>query len=270
MVHASPKTYVFDLDGVIYRGNQPQPHASEILRELRHRNRTVFFFTNNSASSRDDYLTKLNSMGIAVSREELMTSAFATSLYLQETGHKGAKVYVVGGAGLVQELTEAGFEVVSDCDNGKIDFVVVGLDRLFTYEKLRCAQHAILSGAKFIATNTDATFPVDDGVILPGGGSMVAAIQTASGTYPVVIGKPETYALEKIMQLSGGTPENSVMVGDRLDTDILLGNRAGMHTVLPLTGITNLTMAKSAPAEMRPQRIIEDLIELLDESWIAE
>ncbi len=270
MVNASPKTYVFDLDGVIYRGEIPLPHASETLLELEHRGRKVFFFTNNSAAHRDDYLSKLSDMGIPVSYDKLMTSAYATVLYLKEHDGTGRKAYVVGGAGLVRELREAGVDVVCESESPAcVDYVIVGLDREFTYDKLKFAQHAILSGAKFIATNTDATYPVEDGVVLPGGGSIVASIRTASGAEPVVIGKPETYALEKILEFAGTTAEESVMVGDRLETDILLGKRAGMHTVLPLTGVTDERMVVEAPFEMKPERVIRYLDELLDESWAS-
>jgi HAD superfamily hydrolase (TIGR01457 family) len=269
-LNRNPETYVFDLDGVIYRGNDPQPHASETVRELRRRNRRVFFFTNNATKSRDDYREKLIGMNIPVENSDIMTSAYATALYLRERNTTGLKAYVVGESGLVHELLEAGITVVDSGSDEPVDFVVAGLDRMFTYDKLRLAQQAIIAGAEFIATNRDATFPVENGVVEPGGGALVSAIETASGIKPLVIGKPEAYALEKVLELAQSKPENSVIIGDRLETDILLGNRIGMHTVLPLTGVSDAESATNAPTEMKPQRIISDLIELLDEDCYSQ
>lgn len=262
-----PQTYVFDLDGVIYRGDEPQPHASDIVRELKHLNRKVYFFTNNATRSRDDYKTKLNGMNVPAELDDIMTSAHATALYLSERGTEGRRAYVVGEAGLIGELTSVGLEVVDDSSVGSIDYVVVGLDRNFTYDKLMHAQQAILGGAQFIATNRDATFPIESGTVIPGGGAIVSAVQTASGIEPIVIGKPATYALNKILEIAESTAEESVMIGDRLETDILLGNIVNMHTALVLTGVATMEDVKVAPAEMKPQRIISDLIELLDDNW---
>ena len=269
MADRPPHTYVFDLDGVIYRGDEPQPHASETVRELKRRGRTVFFLTNNSTRSREDYRTRLERMDIPAELGDIMTSAYATALYLRERGAIGQRVYIVGEEGLAHELKAVGMEVVRDGSLGDIDYVVAGMDRQFSYDKLLEAQRAILAGAKFIATNRDATYPVEHRGIVPGGGAIVSAIETASGIEPLVIGKPQTYAVEKVLELSGSRPEDSVIVGDRLETDILLGKRLGMHTALVLTGISDRQAAAAAPPEMKPDRIVSDLIELLDESWAA-
>jgi len=262
----TPRTYVFDLDGVLYRGDAPLPHASETVRELKRRGRRVYFFTNNSGKSRKDFQAKLERIGIPASTDEIMTSGYATSLYFKENNHLGKRVYVVGESGLKQELELAGMEIFKNGNSGKIDFVVAGIDREFTYEKLTKAQQAIINGAMFIATNRDVTFPVENSVVIPGGGAIVSAIETASEVKPFVIGKPWDYALEKILESAGSTSEESIMVGDRLETDILLGNRAGMVTVLVTTGVSTRYDAEHAGEEMKPCRIIDDLIELLDES----
>jgi 4-nitrophenyl phosphatase len=268
LVNGPPQTYVFDLDGVIYRGDEPQPHASETVRELKRRGRRVFFLTNNSSQSREDYQVKLAGMGISARRDDIMTSAHATALYLLENAEPGERVYVVGEAGLARELDAAGIDVVRDGYSGEVEYVVVGLDRRFNYDKLVRAQQAILAGAKFVATNRDATFPMEGGALMPGGGAIVSAIETASGVRPVLIGKPETYALQKLLELAGSAPGSAVIVGDRLDTDILVGNRLGMHTVLVLTGVSDARAAAAVAPEMKPGRVIADLIDLFDESWI--
>lgn len=261
-----PRTYVFDLDGVLYRGDAPLPHVSETVRELRRRGRRIYFFTNNSGRSREDFQAKLERMDIPAPADEVMTSGYATSLYFKENNHLGKCVYVVGESGLEHELESAGMEISKNGSSGKIDFVVAGIDREFTYEKLTHAQQAILNGATFIATNRDSTFPVENNVVIPGGGAIVSAIETASGVKPYVIGKPWTYALEKILESAKSTPEESIMVGDRLETDIMLGNRMGMVTVLITTGVATRYDGEHAADEMKPSRIIDDLSELLDES----
>ena len=241
-------TYVFDLDGVIYRGTEPQPHAQEVVQSLRESGHFVRFFTNNAAMSRDDYVTKLTAMGIPVSLDEIMTSSYATGLYFAERGAIGKTVYRIGEDGMARELTAAGMHVIcaDEEPDAKIDFVVVGLDRDFNYRKLARAMRAIRDGAEFIATNRDATFPVESGDLLPGGGSLVAALVTAVGREPVLIGKPETYAMQKVLDQTGARPDQTIVVGDRLDTDIEAGNRIGAWTVLVLTGVTSREQAEAA------------------------
>ncbi len=258
--------YVFDLDGVIYRGRQPQPHAAQTVSTLRNRGHLVRFFTNNAAESRESYVRKLSEMGVPTRAEDIMTSSYAAALYFTERGAAGQTVYCIGEEGMKRELAAAGMKVVSGQDepDARIDYVVVGLDRDFHYLKLARAMNAILSGAEFIATNRDATFPVESGGLLPGGGSLVAALATAVSREPHLIGKPETYAMTKIFQQAQAPPERSIVVGDRLDTDILAGNRAGAKTVLVLTGVTTREQAESARGELKPGRIIETLRELVE------
>ena len=265
-----PKTYVFDLDGVIYRGSEAQPHASETVQELKSRGHKIHFFTNNSRKTREDYQTKLAGMGISIGNEKIMTSSYATALYLRENGKPDGCALVVGESGIVHELESIGIRIVQYEDVSSVDYVVVGVDRQFNYDKLTQAQQAILAGAKFIATNRDATFPIENGRIVPGGGAIVSAIETASGIKPILIGKPESYALDKILELDDTNPSESIIIGDRLETDILVGNRLGMRTVLVLTGVSDECSAKAAPPDMKPERIISDLIELIDESWLTQ
>lgn len=258
-------TYVFDLDGVIYRGNELQPHSRETVLALRKNGHTVRFYTNNSALSRLAYQKKLAGMGIPTPIDEIMTSSYAAALYFVEIGAAGKTVYRIGEQGMVDEFEAVGMNVIAgdESPDAHIDFVVVGVDKTFTYKKLSRAMQAILNGAQFIATNEDTTFPTSGGRLLPGGGCMVAAVRTATATEPFVVGKPETYAFSKVLELAGGVPERAVMVGDRLDTDIQVGNRAGADTVLVLTGISTREEAENAVGELRPHRIIETLAELL-------
>ena len=256
------RTYVFDLDGVIYRGDAPQPSAVETVKRLRSAGKQVYFLTNNSTQTRKQYADKLTRMGIPTDTAHVMTSSYATALWFAENGLTDRKAFVVGEVGIFEELQEVGIETLESIEGERADFVVVGLDRSFTYEKLRIAQQAIFNGAKLIATNRDPTFPLEGGTLYPGGGSLVRAIETAAGVESLLIGKPETYSLERILSLSGTPPGEAVMIGDRLDTDVMVGNRAGVHTALVLGGVTSRHEALQATGEQKPEIIIETLIEL--------
>lgn len=259
--------YVFDLDGVMFLGETPIPYAAEAVGRLRGAGRQVFFLTNNSGRTRAEHCAKLARVnGLEVPPSAVFTSAYATALYLKQRGGAGRSVFVVGEPGLAAEMRDSGGLVpitqADSVDYHDVDYVVVGIDRQFTYDKLRFAHAAITRGhAQFIATNRDATFPMEDGEI-PGGGSIVAGLVTATGREPLTIGKPETHAYEALLEAARVTAAESVMVGDRLDTDIAVGRRAGAHTVLVLTGVTSPEQAQAAPPEWRPERIIGDLREL--------
>lgn len=258
------RTFVLDLDGVVYRGEEPLPGAVDTIETLRRRGHQVYFFTNNSTLTRAAYAGKLRRMGISTNEAHIMTSAYATALYLTEIGARGASVFVIGEEGPREDLTGAGMRIVEDATTEKVDYVVVGLDRNFCYDTLVQAQQAIFRGAGFIATNADRTFPLEEGLIVPGAGALVAAIEAAAGVKPTLIGKPETYSMRKLLELAGASPEETTIVGDRLDTDILVGKRIGAETVLVLTGISTEKEVESAPENLRPDRVIRALPELLD------
>ncbi len=255
------KTFVFDLDGVVYRGEQPLPGVADTIQTLRHLGHQVYFFTNNSSKSRPFYRDKLQRMGIETDLDHMMTSGYAAALYLAERGAQGASVYAIGEFGLKGELEAIGMRLV---DSDDVDYVVVGIDHKFNYDMLVTAQNAIFRGAKFIAANPDTSFPLEHGRVIAGNGALVAAIKTASGVEPVMIGKPETAAMHEILRLAHATPEDTVVIGDRLDTDILAGNRIGATTVLVLTGISTTKDVETAPPEMQPKIVIGELRELLD------
>ncbi len=258
-------TFIFDLDGVIYRGWEPQPSAIETLHLLKDMGHFVRFYTNNSASSRNSYSTKMSKLGFPTPPEEIMTTSYATAFYLIEQGAVGKTVLRIGGDGIREELEAVGMHCIAGDQepDAQPEFVVVGIDREFTYAKLARAQHAIFDGARFIATNRDSSFPIENDVIMPGAGCIVAAVQTSCGVAPYVIGKPETYAFNKILESTGSDAAHAVMVGDRLDTDILVAKNAGARSVLVLTGVNNRTDAEEAPDELKPDFVMETLGEML-------
>lgn len=258
-------TYVFDLDGVIYRGDETQPHAKETILALRDQGHHVWFYTNNSSLTREAYAEKLAGHGIPTPVDQIMTSAYATALYFVENDATGRTVYKIGGPGVTTELQSVGMKLISDGEEpaARIDYVVVGIDREFNYAKLERAQSAILAGAQFIATNEDMTYPMEGGAVVPGNGCLVAAVKAATSTIPILIGKPEVYALEKILQMTNTPRDCAYMVGDNLATDVAIANRAGIHSVLVLGGLTSRAQAEAATGELRPERVIDTLAELL-------
>ncbi len=259
------ETFVFDLDGVVYRGQQVMPHAVEVLNLLQEAGRQVFFLTNNSGATRQQYAEKLRAMGVDAQPEQFITSAWATALYLQRALNPGAKLFVVGEPGLKQELRTAGFEIVERVEPEIPAAVVVGIDRAFSYARLAQAQYAILSGARFIATNADATYPAEDR-LLPGAGAMVAAIATATGQKPRIIGKPNPQILQPYIERGLIQPERTLLVGDRLDTDIALANLLHIPCALVLTGVATRDEVASAPMEQLPQWVLNDLSDLFGDA----
>jgi 4-nitrophenyl phosphatase len=253
---------IFDLDGVIYRGESAVPGAIPTLHHLTAAGHRLFFLTNNSTRSRQDYADKLSRMGYPAAPEQVMTSAYATGLYLRRQGAAGKRVFIIGEHGLADEMTAAGLAVVPLESSERAEYVVVGLDRALTFPKLQRAFEEVRAGATFIATNKDPTYPMEEGQEIPGGGSMVAALEYAVGRAPVAIGKPEPYTLEEILRMAEGQPRDAVMVGDRLDTDIRVGRRLGLTTVLPLTGVTSRTDVAAATEDERPDFVLESLTEL--------
>jgi len=257
------KAVIFDLDGVIYRGQTPLPGAGDVTRWLQARDFQTYYFTNNSTKTRGSYVELLAGYGISTDFDHIVTSASLTVRYFTDNGLLPARVLVVGEAGLPAELREVGAQVVRRRGGKPVDYVVVGMDRKFTYAKLHEAQQAILAGATFIATNRDATYPIE-GNVIPGGGSIVAAVATAAEKEPILIGKPSPEAGRLITHMAGVEPHEALMVGDRLETDIEMGRRAGLLTCLVLTGISTRQEAEALPPESQPHWIVDTIQQVPD------
>ena len=257
------KAVIFDLDGVIYRGQTPLPGAGDVTRWLEASGFQTYYFTNNSTLTRDSYVERLAGYDIRSDQDHIVTSASLTARYFLDRERPRTTALVVGEAGLVEELRRAGVKVVRRRGKAPIDYVVVGMDRRFTYRKLHEAQQAILAGAEFIATNRDATYPVE-GNVIPGGGSVVAAVAAAAQREPILIGKPSAQAGELITHHAGVAPEEAVMVGDRLETDIEMGRQADLWTCLVLTGISTAEEAEQLSSEHRPHWILDSIADLPD------
>lgn len=252
--------FVFDMDGVLYRGDHQLPGVVDLINALEIRSIPYMLATNNSMSTPASYVKKLAKMGIETGPENILTSATATRVYLNEHLPAGSSVYVIGMPPLSEQLFDDSPHVRIETPNSDTAAVVIGLDLEFTYAKLKAGSMAIRNGARFVATNTDATLPTEEGLV-PGAGSIVRALETASGQKPITIGKPEPTTLIMSAKAMNLDPTVCVMIGDRLDTDILAGARAGMLTALVLTGVS--TRADISSAEVLPDLVFTDLTALL-------
>lgn len=253
----SAKAFIFDMDGVLYRGTHVLPGVEELFTTLRLRGTQFLLATNNSMASQQAYVERMGRMGVEVEVDQIQTSASVTRDYVRDELPDGSRILIVGMPALAATiLDDSPFILVGDDPDEPIDAVVVGLDLDFTYKKLHRASDAIRDGARFIATNADATLPHESGV-QPGAGSIVVALSTASGVTPVVIGKPQTLMMTRGVEGLGVLPGEAVMVGDRLDTDVLAGHNAGLQTVLVLTGVSQ--REDLAAAEAMPDYVFADL-----------
>ena len=226
---------IIDMDGVIYRGSSRLPYAKEFIEFLQEKNIEFVFATNNSTKTREMFAEKLARMGIHVSPDRIITSSYATAEYLRKR-EKNGRAIIIGEKGIEEETKRIGWEVLSLKEWKKATHVLVGMDRTLTYEKLKAGCLAINNGAKFVATNNDVNFPSEEGLI-PGAGSMVAALEAATGKKAFVVGKPNEPYVDILSDVLG--EGEYWVVGDRADTDMLLADKLGAKKVLLLTGVAS-------------------------------
>jgi len=250
--------YIFDLDGTIYRGERAIPGAPQVIAELRRRGCGVIFISNKPLQPRQHYAAKLTRLGIPTSPEDVITSAYVLGRYLAQEA-PGARLYVVGEPPLLEELRAFGL-VVTD-GQGPVDFVVAAFDRTFDYHKLNMAFQAIRQGARFVATNADRTCPIEGGEI-PDAAAVIGAIEGCTGKkVELVAGKPSAMMIETGLARLGLPAADCLVIGDRLETDILMGRRAGTATALVLTGVTRREDLRDAP--WQPDYVLESVAELM-------
>lgn len=246
---------VIDMDGVLYRGSEAIPGTGEFIDFLRTQGIGFVLATNNATRTQQQFVDKLAGMGVIVQASEVLTSSLATAGYLADLVPSSTRIFVVGMDGLRTALEEAGFDLVED----NAEYVVAGMDFSICYERLAQAALQIRAGASFIGTNPDLTFPSEQGIV-PGAGSLLAFLEAATGVTPTVIGKPGTAMMEQALAHMKAQPANTAMVGDRLETDILAGQRAGLRTLLVLSGVTDrATLAKS---DIQPDLVFDDVSHL--------
>ena len=250
------KALILDMDGVLWRGSEPIGDLPSLFARIKDLGYKVLFATNNSTGTIQFLQKKLTEFGISHTTDQIINSSMAVAHYLKKKFPKGGPVYILGESGLTTPLGEENFFH----QNQDVLAVIAGLDRELTYKKLLEATTLIRAGALFIGTNPDRTYPSPMGII-PGAGSIIAALEASSGVQPEIIGKPFPPLFQTALERLGTLPEETLVVGDRLDTDILGGVRAGCPTALVLSGVTS--RAELAHWQPLPDIVAESLTELL-------
>jgi 4-nitrophenyl phosphatase len=257
---ASIEAVALDMDGVLWRASQVMPGIPGFFDFLQRRAIPFAFATNNSTTRVAAYVERLRAIGIPARPEQVVTSAVATADYVSRRYPPSTPLYIIGDDGIRAALAERGFR--EDPPNAQV--VVVGLDFAATFDKFKLATLRIRAGADFIGTNGDRTFPLPEGLV-PGNGALLAFLETATDVVPVVIGKPERVMFDVTLSRLGTEPQRTLMVGDRIETDIVGAQRAGWQTALVLTGVTT---AQQAAADGRAGAVF-DTLQTLREVWEA-
>jgi NagD protein len=247
--------WLTDMDGVLVHENRALPGAAELLQQWRDEGKPYLVLTNNSIYTPRDLSARLRASGLEVPEESIWTSALATASFLKSQ-MPGGSAFVIGEAGITTALHEAGF-IMTDTNP---DYVVVGETRNYSFEAITRAIRLISAGARFIVTNPDATGPSAEGP-MPATGAVAALITKATGREPYVVGKPNPMMFRSALNQIGAHSENTGMIGDRMDTDVVAGIEAGLHTILVLTGISDQAEIEKYP--FRPDEILAGVHELL-------
>ncbi len=256
------RAFILDMDGVIYLGKTPRPGSADFLARLRQSETPFLFLTNNTVRTSEQYVALLDEIGLDPQAvpEQFITSAQVTALWLRRNLPPESSVFVIGESALRTVLARKGFVLVgsdaAQVDAVEIDAVVVSMDHAFDYEKLKSAALAIRGGALFVGTNPDVTHPTPRG-LFPGTGSILAAVEAASGAPPLVMGKPHSPAFEEALRRLGHPAANTIMIGDRLETDIAGGKEAGLLTGLVLGGASSKDDLAQSP--IKPDFLFRDM-----------
>jgi arabinose operon protein AraL len=230
------KGFIFDLDGTVYLSDKLIPGADKVIGLLREKGKKVVFLSNKPIQTREDYASKLTRLGISTRPEEVINSSLVMTNYLKKIA-PNAKIFVVGEVPFIEELRGAGFTITDEPK--EVEYVVVAFDRTFDYRKLNISFQAIKLGAHFVATNPDRTCPVEGGEI-PDCAGMIAAIEAVTQKkVEVIVGKPSPLMIQAAMDAMGLRPNECILIGDRLETDIRMGKESGIATGIVLTGVTN-------------------------------
>ena len=248
------KNYLMDMDGVILRGTTLIPGAAEFVEHLRTQDLPFLILTNNSLYTPRDLQVRLSYMGLHVQPEAIFTSALATAQFLHDQ-RPGGRAYAIGESGLTTALHDIGY-VLTDQEP---EYVVLGETTAYSFERITRAIRFVTAGARFIATNPDAMGPGEGGIV-PATGSVAALISAATGVKPYFVGKPNPLMMRTALRTLNAHSENSVMIGDRLDTDIIAGTESGLRTILVLTGVTTREEVERYP--YRPTWVRESIAEV--------
>jgi NagD protein len=249
------KNFLIDMDGVLIHGKKMIPGADQFIQTLQQKEIPYLVLTNNSLYTQKDLSHRLSTFGLDIPADHIFTSAIATAKFIQSQVPNGT-AFVIGESGLTEAIHEAGY-VVTDTDP---DYVILGETFTYHYEHITKGIRLIMDGAIFIATNSDTTGPTDKG-ITPATGAMAALMQSASGKAPFFVGKPNPFMMRAALNYLGVHSENTIMMGDRMDTDIIAGTESGMDTILVLSGVTTRDNISTFP--YRPRHVIPSIADLL-------
>ncbi len=250
---------ILDMDGVIWKANSPLGDLPSIFRHLEERGIKYIFATNNSTQTPRQYVERLAGFGVHVEPRQVVTSSQGAAYLLSQNFPAGCNIYMVGEEGLRTALEDKGFQVLTDGQPDGAQAVVMGMDRNINFKKMAEATLLIRSGVPFYATNPDKTFPTPRGQI-PGAGAWLSVLVTATGIQPVIAGKPYPYLMELGLDILGTSPRNTLVVGDRIETDIAAGQAAGCPVALVLSGVS--TRAQAEAWQPRMDFIFDDLTTL--------
>jgi 5'-nucleotidase len=257
VTHREIRSWLMDMDGVLVHEEEALPGADLFLAALRENGRPFLVLTNNSIYTRRDLAARLRTSGLDVPEEAIWTSALATARFLEDQ-RPGGSAFVIGEAGLTTALHQSGYTLTER----NPDYVVLGETRTYSFERITHAIRLIDSGARFIATNPDPTGPAPDGP-LPATGSVAALISKATNVDPYYVGKPNPLMMRSALNAIEAHSETTAMIGDRMDTDIVSGLEAGLHTILVLSGVATREAAERFP--YRASRIVDSVADLVDE-----
>ncbi len=259
MLPANIKALILDMDGVIWKSDAPIGDLPTIFQQVRECGLKFVFATNNGTKTPGEYQTKLADLGVRVDESQIVTSAMGAAHMLAQKFPPGTKGFMIGEAGIREALAEKGFDMVTTENAQEAKFFVIGIDRDITFDKMREATLLVRRGIPFYATNPDKTFPTPRGEI-PGAGAWISVITTATGVEPMYAGKPFPFMMELSLERLGSKNEETLVVGDRLETDIAAGQAVGCPCALVLSGVST---REQAEAWMPKIDIIADDLEAL-------
>jgi len=240
----SVRALIVDMDGVLWRQSQPIGDLGQIFAKINAKGLKITLATNNATLTVQQYLQKLASFGVTLSADQIVNSPQAAAMYMVNHFPPGSSIFVIGKDGLRQEMLNHGYHIANGTENKSVVAVVVGMDWDLRFEQLCQATLLLRSGAEFIATNGDRTFPTPQGLV-PGVGAILALLETASEKKPIIVGKPDPLMYQIALERMNVQPEDCLVVGDRLETDILGGQKLGCQTALVLSGVTTPEQARA-------------------------
>ncbi|GAB1469715.1 HAD-IIA family hydrolase [Chloroflexota bacterium] len=258
MIPSNIKALILDMDGVIWKGDAPIGDLPAIFKRIRERGLKFVFATNNGTKTPEEYQIKLSKLGVEIEAQQVITSALGLAFLMAQKHPKGTKIFIIGENGMKFALEQAGFEILGVDDASKAEAVAMGIDREINFQKVAEAALLVRAGLPFYTTNTDRTFPTPRGEI-PGSGSWLSVVTSATGVEPLVAGKPFPYLMELALERLGISKEETLVVGDRFETDIAAGQAVGSPTAFVLSGVSKLEEAK----DWNPTVIADSLWDLV-------